>query len=149
MMRKKTQYNFLFFVLTVFYMVNVIGARPLVIAPPVFGLEWWFGILLITVTTLLFRFQKKGYIFLSLVVLLIWGGMQFWVHWRWVFVSVTEKNLAWYNRVFGNTFRIFPVSPSKMIPDFYHLILHLLIVVTLLACFKLLFQPKVDTMENT
>lgn len=39
-----------------------------------------------------------------------------------------------YNDCFRNTFRIFPMSETRLIPDLYHIVQHLLILLNIIIC---------------
>jgi hypothetical protein len=131
-----------FLLLTTYYGLNVIGIKGFVIAPPIFGLEWWFGIVLLILSVLLCSGKTKIIILISWFVLLFWAAIQFWLHWRWLFVSVSDKEINWYNRVFGRTSRWFKISETGFMPDSYHTILHVLILLSVGTLSYRLFNRK-------
>ena len=47
--------------------------------------------------------------------------------------GASEKKLKGYNECFRHTVRILPASDTRLIPDFYHMVLHLLLILNL--CF--------------
>ncbi|MDD6800118.1 MAG: hypothetical protein PUE85_06860 [Firmicutes bacterium] len=61
-------------------------------------------------------------------VLVFWFAVQFFCHWYYTFFGASEKKLKGYNDCFKNTVHIIPASETKLIPDLYHIILHLLIL---------------------
>ena len=61
-------------------------------------------------------------------VLVFWFAVQFFCHWYYTFFGASEKKLKGYNDCFKNTVHIIPSSETKLIPDLYHIILHLLIL---------------------
>lgn len=67
-----------------------------------------------------------------LVILMFWIVVQFFCHWYYTIFGVTEKKLKGYNKCFRNTVRIIPMSNNRIIPDFYHMVLHLLIVLNII-----------------
>lgn len=65
---------------------------------------------------------------LLLAVLAFWFVVQFFCHWYYTIFGASKKKLQGYNSCFKNTVRIFPASETKLIPDLYHIVLHLLIL---------------------
>lgn len=59
-------------------------------------------------------------IFLPLVLYHFWG---------------VRKKLKGYNEGFSDTVRFIPASDTKLIPDFYHTILHILILINIVLIF--------------
>ena len=39
-----------------------------------------------------------------------------------------------YNDCFRESIRIFPMSDKKLIPDLYHIVLHILILINIVLC---------------
>lgn len=68
---------------------------------------------------------------LLLGVLLFWFIVQFFCHWYYTIFGASEKKLKGYNDCFRNTVRIIPASETRLIPDLYHMILHLLILLNI------------------
>ena len=68
---------------------------------------------------------------LLLGVLLFWFIVQFFCHWYYTIFGASEKKLKGYNYCFRNTVRIIPASKTRLIPDLYHMILHLLILLNI------------------
>lgn len=68
-----------------------------------------------------------------LAVLAFWSIVQFFCHWFYTIWGASEKKLKGYNECFRHTVRIIPASDMRLIPDFYHMVLHLLLVLNL--CF--------------
>ena len=67
-------------------------------------------------------------------VLLFWAAVQFLCHWYYTIFGASEKKLAGYNRCFKDTVHLFPASETRLIPDLYHIVLHLLILANLVLC---------------
>jgi len=67
-------------------------------------------------------------------VLLFWFLVQYFCHWHYTIFGVSEKKLEGYNACFRDTVRIFPVSEKRLIPDLYHIVLHILILTNMLIC---------------
>ena len=64
-------------------------------------------------------------------VLLFLFIVQFFCHWYYTIFGASEKKLKGYNDCFKNTIHIIPASETKLIPDLYHMILHLLILLNI------------------
>ena len=62
-----------------------------------------------------------------LAVLALWLTVQFLCHWRYTILGASEEKLRGYNACFQNTLHLIPASKTRLVPDFYHILLHLLI----------------------
>ncbi len=67
-------------------------------------------------------------------VLILWFIVEFFCHWYFTIFGVTEQKLKGYNDCFRNTVRIFPMSETRLIPDFYHIVQHILILLNIFIC---------------
>ena len=67
-------------------------------------------------------------------VLVFWFVVQFFCHWYYTLFGASEKKLAGYNDCFRDTVRLFPMSEERLVPDLYHIVLHLLILLNIAAC---------------
>ena len=65
-------------------------------------------------------------------VLILWLIVQFFCHWRYTIFGASEKKLAGYNDCFRGTVRLLKASEKRLIPDLYHIILHLLIILNII-----------------
>ena len=70
-----------------------------------------------------------------LFVLSCWIIVQFFCHWYFTIFGVSEKKLKGYNECFSDTVRFIPASDTKLIPDLYHTILHILILINIVLIF--------------
>lgn len=70
-----------------------------------------------------------------LTILLLWFIVQFLCHWYYTIFGASEKKLRGYNECFRDTIRIFPMSEVRLVPDLYHIILHILILANIIFCF--------------
>ena len=61
-------------------------------------------------------------------VLLLWAVVQFFCHWYYFIFGASEKKLQGYHECFKDTIPLFPPNKTRIVPDLYHVILHLLIV---------------------
>ncbi len=70
----------------------------------------------------------------------IWLVIEFFSHWYYTIFGATQEKIADYNELFGSTYRIIPPSDTILIPDLFHIVLHILILAalipTLLFCVK-------------
>lgn len=64
-------------------------------------------------------------------VLTAWIVIQFFCHWFYTLFGASEKKLKGYNECFKETIRLIPASEKRLIPDLYHMILHLLLALNL------------------
>ena len=62
-----------------------------------------------------------------LVELALWLVEQFFCHEYFTIFGSSSKKLKGYNECFNGTVKQFPVSETRLIPDLYHIVLHLLI----------------------
>ena len=67
-------------------------------------------------------------------VLLLWPTVQFFCHWYYTIFGASRKKLLGYNDCFRDTVHLIPMSDKRLIPDLYHIILHILILADLAAC---------------
>ena len=67
-------------------------------------------------------------------ILLLWFAVQFMCHWAFTIFGASERKLRGYNDCFRDAVRIFPMSDKRLIPDLYHIVLHLLILVNIICC---------------
>lgn len=70
-----------------------------------------------------------------LVVLLVWIIVQFFCHWYFTIFGASEKKLKGYNKCFRDSIRLIPASDTRLIPDLYHMILHILIIINIVIIF--------------
>lgn len=61
------------------------------------------------------------------VELALWLFVQFLCHWRYTIFGASQRKIRGYNECFAGSVRLFPVSETRLIPDLYHIVLHLLI----------------------
>lgn len=69
--------------------------------------------------------------FIVLATLVFWLIVQFFCHWYYTLFGASDMKIKGYNECFKNTIRIFPQRDNKIIPDLYHIVLHLLILVNI------------------
>ena len=66
-----------------------------------------------------------------LIELVLWLVEQFFCHEYFTIFGSSSKKLKGYNDCFDGTVKLFPVSETRLIPDLYHIVLHLLILTDL------------------
>ena len=67
-------------------------------------------------------------------ILVLWFMVQFRCHWYYTIFGASKEKLQGYNDCFRESLRIFPMSDKRLIPDFYHIVLHMLILVNSILC---------------
>ncbi len=66
-----------------------------------------------------------------LAELALWLIEQFFCHEYFTIFGVSDRKLKGYNECFEGTVKLFPVSETRLVPDLYHIALHLLILADL------------------
>ena len=67
-------------------------------------------------------------------ILVLWLVIQFFCHWYYTIFGASENKLKGYNMCFKDTARLIPMSDSRLIPDLYHIVLHVLILSNSVLC---------------
>ena len=78
-------------------------------------------------------FQPEGK-WILFVILALWFVVQFFCHWYFTIFGASERKLKGYNECFKGTARLIPISEKRLIPDLYHIVLHILILSNGLLC---------------
>ena len=78
-------------------------------------------------------FQPAGK-WILFAILVFWLVVQFFCHWYYTIFGTNESKLQGYNDCFRNTIHIFPISEKRIVPDLYHMILHILILGNIVFC---------------
>jgi hypothetical protein len=122
-----------------------LGKFCLVESPGIISLDaaWW--IIFIVCSILFFKNKKQGKYILS-VFLFAWSIIQYFSHWHYTIFGVTEIKLKGYNKFFANTYHIIPPSNSVLIPDLYHIILH--IMITSLLVLIIVYNLKINKQKT-
>lgn len=90
---------------------------------------WW--LIFFTLIILFILKDKIGRYLLSIFVF-IWSAIQFFSHWYYTLFGASDKKTILYNQFFKETYHIIPSSETMVIPDFYHIVLHILITINLI-----------------
>ena len=64
-------------------------------------------------------------------ILVLWFTVQFLCHWCYTVFGANPEKIRAYNECFRDTLRIFPMSEIRLIPDLYHVVLHLMILINI------------------
>lgn len=78
-------------------------------------------------------FQPVGK-WILLAILALWFIVQFLCHWYYTIFGASDKKIKGYNECCRDTIRIFPMSEKRLVPDLYHIFLHILIVANIVNC---------------
>ena len=91
-----------------------------------------FGMLVVYAASILLRvaLPQVGNWFV-LAVLVVWLVVQYFCHWHFTIVGATPEKMRGYNQCFEGSLCIVPRRADRLIPDFYHIVLHVLIVLNL------------------
>ena len=98
-----------------------------------------FGMLVVYIASILLRvvLPQVGNWFV-LAVLVVWLVVQYFCHWHFTIFGATPEKIRGYNRCFEGSLCIVPRREDRLIPDFYHTVLHILIALNLvLLCLAL------------
>lgn len=68
-------------------------------------------------------------------ILILWFVVEFFCHWFFTIFGASERKLQGYNDCFRDTVHLVPMSEKRVIPDLYHMIQHLLILLNIIVCF--------------
>lgn len=125
---------FIIFLLFIWFSLDMTGASVanITLVEPAWNQVdgvWW---LIFLILLILFIFKEKFGKYLLLVFILMWTIIQFNCHWYHTIFGTSEEKINSYNQYFKNTLHIIPSSGKIVIPDFYHIVLHLLILISLI-----------------
>ena len=91
-----------------------------------------FGMLVVYIASILLRvaLPQVGNWFV-LAVLVFWLVIQYFCHWHFTIFGATPEKIQGYNQCFEGSLCIVPRREDRLIPDFYHIVLHILIALNL------------------
>jgi hypothetical protein len=141
----KRTINILLVVLLFWFTLDItgfsLGKFCLVENPGILSIDtaWW--IIFVFFSILFFLKEKQGKYVLS-VFLTAWAIIQYTSHWNYTIFGATERKLKGYNEYFANTYHVIPTSNRILIPDLYHIILHILIISLLVLIMVYIFQKR-------
>ena len=78
-------------------------------------------------------FQPAGK-WILITILVLWFVVQFFCHWCYTIFGCSDRKLKGYNECFKGTVRLIPMSEKNLIPDLYHIVLHILILSNGVLC---------------
>lgn len=94
----------------------------------------FFVLCLYSIGLLSYHFFQPAGKWILFAVLALWLVVQFFCHWYFTIFGVSERKLKGYNECFKGTVRIFPESEKRLVPDLYHILLHILILANIILC---------------
>ncbi|MBE9467735.1 MAG: hypothetical protein IMY72_05350 [Bacteroidetes bacterium] len=94
---------------------------------------WW---LIFLTLFILFIFKEKFGKYLLSIFILMWIIIQFNCHWYHTIFGTSVEKINSYNQYFRNTLHVISSSEKILIPDLYHIILHLLILISLIILIR-------------
>jgi len=86
-----------------------------------------------------FLLHWKNIHYVGLLILVLWGYLQFNGNWKYLFIETSKENIQSYYQHFDNTLRFFPKSDTIIIPDAYHIILGLLLLINIVLVIRKIF----------
>lgn len=86
---------------------------------------WW---LIFISLVLMFIWKDKIFKYVLSAFIFIWLFIQYSSHWHYTIFGATPKKIISYNNYFEKTFRTIPSSSTVIIPDFYHIVLHIFLL---------------------
>lgn len=89
---------------------------------------------LYSIALALYHFVQPAGKWILSVLLILWFIVQFACHWYYTIFGASEKKLAGYNDCFRETIRLLPMSEKRLVPDLYHIVLHILILANIVCC---------------
>ena len=89
---------------------------------------------LYSIGLILFYIIQPAGKWILLAILIFWLVVQFFCHWYYTIFGASESKLKGYNDCFRNTVRVFPMSETRLVPDLYHIVLHLMILLNVIIC---------------
>ncbi len=133
-MRKQSKIVIPLLLLTIWYSLIfwdparfTVGESPGIFS--IYGLLMAF--LLISLGVKLFKWKYADHF--SALYLTAWAILQWQAHWQAFFFGAGQQKIAGYNSYFSGTYRLSEASTDHLIPDLYHTVLGILLVITLFA----------------
>lgn len=89
------------------------------------------ALVLFTIGIVSFLLWKPVGQWILLFILALWITVQFFSHEYFTLFGTSTKKLEGYNKCFEGTLKLFPASKTRLVPDLYHIVLHILITIDL------------------
>jgi hypothetical protein len=116
--------------LAAWFSLDFVGVHGLVDREPLASLAGlMLALMVIFFVAGVFRVRYTALVYS--VALLIWLWFQIDTHWSTYIMQASQPKLQWYERVFGNNFRVLPSLADHTTPDAFHTLLGALIVLNL------------------
>lgn len=77
-----------------------------------------------------------------------WAILQWQAHWEAFFLGASSTKIDGYNSYFSETYRFSEASVDQLIPDLYHTVLGVLIVITLIVTFYNVFKIIIGNLRK-
>lgn len=106
---------------------------------------WW---LIFIALSILFIVKDKIGKYLLSVFIFLWVIIQYFSHWYYTLFGASDKKIISYNRFFKETYHIIGPSETMVVPDLYHIVLHILILETLICLIVFCINSKKTVYEN-
>ena len=91
---------------------------------------WW---LIFVSLSIVFVIKDKIGKYLLSIFMFLWLLIQFFSHWYFTIFGASDSKISSYNHYFEETYQIIPSSDTIIIPDLYHIVLHILITITMIS----------------
>lgn len=122
-------------IITILYIhqtMDVIGvkgyvSRPKMISPDTIG----WSIFTVFMVLYYLNVPYINLVFIGLFGLVLYGLYHF--HWKLYLFGATDKKINGYNNYFKGTHRILPESPTRLVPDTFHIIHSVLYLVAFIT----------------
>lgn len=98
--------------------------------------------LIYVVLFMFFCLKERQGKYLLTVFLSLWLVTQFFSHWYYTIFGASEKKLLAYNRLFSNTYHVIPTSDFIIVPDLYHILLHIFIFINVVFMLMFIIKTK-------
>ena len=106
---------------------------------------WW--LIFLFLATLFIIKDTIGKYLLTLFIFL-WLIIEYFSHWHYTLFGASDKKINAYNQFFSETYHIIPPSNTVVIPDFYHIVLHIFILLTLICLIAFCVHNRKSVSKN-
>lgn len=128
-----TKFSLACYILLLFWFsLDLIGIPGLVTRDDWLGLPGLLELLLIAILAG-YLLSWRYVVFPCGITLGVWAYLQYASHWQYFLFGASPEKLQRYYAFFKGTARFFPESYSRLIPDAYHTVLGLLLLINLVC----------------
>lgn len=100
----------------------------------------FMALVLFTVGMILYLLWEPIGKWVLLIELALWLIVQFFCHEYFTIFGASPRKIEGYNQCFEGSVKLFPVSTTRLVPDLYHVILHVLIALDLVLVIVAMFE---------